>query len=332
MPLCCFSCRIFVSVLVPKVVVQKAEKGRRLRGVVADSVRRRDSLVMGVGHLVRQDVRAVDIAAAGGHHLAVVVAGGGVDRIALVREMVSRWPGDGVGVGAAAGSPPPFASVGSEWNRNRSRLVGGWSTPGLLDSAHGGVLCVDAGEPVPVAVQDALRPALLKGEFRIQRLSDGEVRVRPASFQMVAAMACRCAGAASDGCGCWGRWSCRYLGWLAHRFDVVAVLPAGTASAGLAADAVSLDRVVQARAVAAERWAAEGFVTNAEAARGAGDGVLGLMGSAGRAVLLKARDRGLLGAHGVVAAAGVAWTLCDLDGRGAPDEDDAAAAVSLRGW
>jgi magnesium chelatase family protein len=88
-------------------------------------------------------------------------------------------------------------------------------------------------------------------------------------------------------------------------------------------------RVAAARDAAAERWAAIGVRTNAE--------VPGPVLRRGfrpsrqaMAPLRAALDRGLLSIRGVDRTLRVAWSLCDLAGRGSPSPADIATALGFR--
>ena len=92
-----------------------------------------------------------------------------------------------------------------------------------------------------------------------------------------------------------------------------------------------LKRVVAARDAAAQRWERLGRRTNASVT-GSHLRDRQLRPPAGTARrLAEAVDRGTLSARGFDRVLRIAWSICDLDGRGRPDEGDVDEALFLRG-
>jgi magnesium chelatase family protein len=222
--------------------------------------------------------QALEIAAAGGHHLLMVGAPGSgktmlAQRLtgllpplgrsdALAATMIHSAAGAALPPGGLVISPPFRAP---HHTSSVVALVGGGSStlrPGEISLAHGGVLFLDElGEFAPSAL-DALREPLEEGVIRVARAA---VRaVLPARFQLVAATnPCPCGGAAPGSCECDDVGRLRYLrrlsGPLLDRFDLrVAVQRprvdelldpgGGEPTAAVAARVVRARRIATARA------------------------------------------------------------------------------------
>ena len=299
--------------------------------------------------------RAVEVAAAGGHHLALFGPPGAGKTM-----LAERLPGVLPPLGEAAAvevtavhSVAGILPVGSGLVRRApyqaphhtatvASLVGGGSglaRPGAVSLAHHGVLFLDESPEFSPRALDALRQPVERGEVVLAR-AGGVVRY-PARVQLVlAANPCPCATAAGDrACTCTPQARRRYLGRLSgpllDRIDLrVTLLP--VASAALHADLdrpepsqVVAGRVVEARAASVERWGHLGWSSNA----GAPGPALRTEWRLPRSVTLAAAhavDQGELSARGYDRVLRVAWTLADLAGRPAPDEGDVNEALELR--
>lgn len=298
---------------------------------------------------------ALEVAAAGGHHLLLLGPPGAgktmlAERLPGLLQPLSREAAlevtavHSVAGTLAPGCPlvrhPPFQAP--HHTASIAALVGGGSglaRPGAVSLAHRGVLFLDEAAEFSRGVLDALRQPLERGQIVLHR--SGGATSYPARFQLVLATnPCPCATSAGDAaCVCAAGVRRRYLGRLSgpllDRVDLhVDLLPLRAAS--LLTDASTVEgsaavreRVVVARAVAAERWRGFGWQVNAEVP----GPVLRNRWRLPRSVTVTPRravDTGSLSARGYDRVLRVAWTLADLGGRTAPDRGDIDAAYSLR--
>ena len=275
---------------------------------------------------------ALEIAAAGGHHLAMIGPPGAGKTM-----LASRLPGvlppllreqalEVTAVHSVAGTlrddtplitRPPF--VDPHHSASLPAVIGGGSghiRPGGVSLAHRGVLFLDEAPEFRPAVLDALRQPMESGEVLVARAS-GAVRF-PARFQLVlAANPCPCAVARDVDCVCPAGVRRRYLGRLSgpllDRVDIRLDLPpldpvtlAATDADGEPSAAVA-ERVRLARERSAHRWrgtpwrcssevpgshGAQGVAARARGGRPAGAG--GALGAAHRA---GRRPRAAAGVH-----------------------------------
>ncbi len=299
---------------------------------------------------------ALEVAAAGGHHLFLLGAPGTGKSM-----LAARLPGllpdlpepDAVEVSAvhsvagtldaAAGllRRPPFEDP--HHTATAAAVVGGgtgFPRPGAVSRAHRGVLLLDEAPEFQPRVLQTLRQPLEHGELVLQRAS-GSARY-PARFQLVlAANPCPCGKAIGKGraCRCTPLERRRYLGRLSgpllDRIDIqVDVPPVTRASLALAEDAESsatvAERVAAARERQHHRLAGTGWRTNAEVPGSWLRSDDGGLPTDVRVSLERALDRGALSMRGVDRVLRVAWTLADLAGQERPTVTDVGTALALR--
>jgi len=297
---------------------------------------------------------ALEVAAAGGHHLAMIgPPGAGKTMIAerlpgllppLTREQALEVTAIHSVLGALPEQvlidQPPF--VAPHHGASMPAVVGGGSgrvRPGAVSRAHRGVMFLDECPEFRRDVLDALRQPLESGVVRVARAD--QVVTFPARFQLVlAANPCPCGQNYGKGskCTCAPQRRRDYLsrmsGPLLDRVDVQLTMlpvtraslagPRGEASAQVAA------RVLDARRRQAKRWSPIGYSRNSEV-----PGAV-LRSSAWRLPchvtrgLDRAMELGQLTLRGYDRCLRVAWTISDLDGAGQPGFRQVEEARGLR--
>src|SRR5690242_4965353 len=302
--------------------------------------------------------RALEIAAAGGHHLLMIGAPGSGKSMLAARlssilpplapaellevSMIASVAGEIEG--GALTNRRPFRAP--HHSASMPALVGGGlrARPGEISLAHNGVLFLDEFPEFTAQALDSLRQPLETGEVAIARANHRFTY--PARFMLVAAMnPCRCGRASEPGFACRrganvrcaADYQGRLSGPLLDRIDLHIEVPAVTAADLILPPPTEGSREVAARVAAARerqatRYAARGLAgvrTNAQAAGPVLEDVA-RADSAGMALLRDAADAMRLSARGYHRVLRVARTLADLDGVEKVGRVHLAEALSYR--
>lgn len=295
--------------------------------------------------------RAVEVAAAGGHHLLLIGPPGAGktmlaerlptvlppldDRTALEASCIRSVVGERSGA-ATLLRRPPFRAP--HHTASLVSMTGGGTgalRPGEITRAHGGVLFLDELGEFPPAVLDALRQPLEERVIRVSRAAASTTF--PASFLLVAATnPCPCGFAPSLRCTCGpaaiARYRRRLSGPLLDRFDLRLVVSAPRHRELVTATAEESSADVAVRVADARRRAlARGVTANAELSAASLRDCTSVTEPAA-ALLSRAAGAGQLSGRGMRRVRCVALTLDDLrGGDGCLDEEVVSGALALRG-
>lgn len=297
--------------------------------------------------------RAVEVAAAGGHHL-LLTGEPGCGKTMLAERLPGLLPDLDLAtalqvsaVHSVAGALPPGAPLvvrppfrAPHHTVTAAALIGGGSgrlRPGAASCAHRGVLFLDEVGEFGVAVLETLRQSMESGQVEVARASGSAVF--PARFQLVlASNRCPCGAPEDLGCTCLpgkrARYDQRLSAPLLDRVDLRVRMSRPTAAdlldAGppepstVVAERVRLARESAARRLAGTPWQVNGEVPGPEltARWPVPPGWEALVRPLGRLPDVSARA-----AHALLR---VAWTLSDLEGAPRAGAEHLAAAMALR--
>ena len=298
--------------------------------------------------------RALEIAAAGRHHL-MLVGTPGSGKSMLAARLPTILPPQSAAEALQTSMIHSLAGLLDEGGISRERpfrephhtasmaaIIGGGrhAKPGEVSLAHNGVLFMDEFPEFPRTVLETLRQPIETGEVMIAR-ANAHVKY-PCRFMLVAAAnPCKCgyltdpARACARVPDCGDDYLGRISGPLMDRFDLRVDVPpvsytdlelpaAGEGSAEVAA------RVAAARTVQQARYAgARDVLCNADIQGDLLETVTA-PDAEGRDLLLRAADRFRLSARGYHRVLRVARTIADLDGSDSVRKPHVAEAVSFR--
>jgi magnesium chelatase family protein len=302
--------------------------------------------------------RAMEVAAAGGHH--VFLSGPpGVGKTMLAERLPGLLPDltdeealEVTAMHSLLGSLPPGGGLltrppfcAPHHTSSTAAVVGGghrMAMPGLISRAHRGVLFLDEAPEFARPVLDALRQPLENGHVTIARA--GAVVTYPCRFLLVlAANPCPCVAGGQEAdpsrCTCNAvarrNYQSRLSGPLRDRIDLLVELePVSRAVLTEAAigesTAVVRARVEAARDRARHRlrgtpWSTVGEVPGPTLRR------RWPISAAAMRPLLAMVDRKTLSTRGYDRVLRVAWTIADLAGHDRPTADDVEESWALRG-
>ncbi len=295
---------------------------------------------------------ALEVAAAGGHHL-LMLGPPGAGKTMLACRLPSILPDldddDAVAVTSIhsiAGTfmpshglirRPPFEAP--HHTASPASIIGGGNgvpRPGAVSKSHCGTLFLDEAPEFPPAVLQTLRQPLESGQIVLHR-ARAAARY-PARFQLVmAANPCPC-GSDRD-CRCSAGLRRRYIGRLSgpliDRVDMRVTVPRLTRARavlgglGEPSDVVAA-RVAAARRLQVERYRYQPWSLNSAAPGRYLRGPDAVIDTDVRRLLERSVEKGTLTMRGLDRVLRIAWTLADLAGADRPDLALVGQALCLR--
>lgn len=350
------SLRQLVGVLKGEVVESGDDSPRVELGVVADLLPSTDDSTPDMADVRGQAAArmAMEVAAAGGHHMAMV-GPPGVGKTLLAERLPGILPPlrqhdalEVTAIHSVAGrlmgqsglvTRAPFEAP-HHTTTHVAMIGGGGHVPrtGLVSLAHRGVLFLDEAPEFNAAVLDALRQPLEAGHVVVSRA--GFSLRFPAAFQLVlAANPCPCGrGTIRTQCKCSAAARLRYFsrlsGPLLDRIDIRLELQRPSKAELLMDSSAESSRIIAQRvAVArdrmAQRFRGTPWTINAHVPGHILRRDFAPQDSA-VVVLSDAMERGSLSARGADRVLRVAWTIADLAACERPGSDHVAWALTYR--
>lgn len=302
-------------------------------------------------------VEAMQVAAAGGHHVFLLGPPGAGKTMLAARlpgllpdltpeaalEVSSVRSLAGIPIGRELVTRPPIESP--HHTATAAALIGGGSgqiRPGAAARASHGVLFLDEAPEFSSTVLDALRQPLESGVISIHRAN--AIAHFPGRFQLVmAANPCPCGqfGSRDMACTCAAAARRRYLGRvsgpLLDRIDIrfrvarvtSAVLRVRQDQPRTTTEAARR-RVASARAAASDRLAATPWALNCEVPGSWLRGPSARLGPSTTAALDRALEKGGITMRGYDRVLRVAWSVADLAGADRPTTEHLGQALYLR--
>ncbi|MEM7317618.1 MAG: YifB family Mg chelatase-like AAA ATPase [Pseudomonadota bacterium] len=298
--------------------------------------------------------RALEIAAAGRHHL-LMIGSPGAGKSMLAARIPGILPPLTPVEALETSMIQSLCGLLDEGGINRTRpfrephhtasmpaIVGGGkgARPGEISLAHNGVLFMDEFPEFPRAVLETLRQPIETGEVMVAR-ANAHVKY-PCRFMLVAAAnPCKCGYLADPGRACSRAPICgedylgRISGPLMDRFDLrLEVPPVDFTDLDLPANGDSSEqvaaRVAAARSIQSQRFSDHPDLRHNADAEGAILDDIAAPDSEGKTLLIKAAERFGLSARAYHRILRVARTIADLDGSSDVCRDHVAEALSFR--